>query len=153
MIFEIETGIIRISDPKDSKHSWTSTCLEKCKTGNWYPYFETLNKKNIALCATHNNIDIKSWKYYSANIKCDSGLLGIYDNKYYQDDCMVPDNFDFKNYKSGLGGWYDMNYIQSQIRKIGIVSFGCVIDCSIRIMFIYLHKTKKQIDGIRISFI
>jgi hypothetical protein len=156
LIFEIETGIIRISDPSNSKYSWNSHCLNNCKTGNWYPYLEKINNRVVAFCAEYSHTFIKTWDIDTTNfnIKCESGLFGIYDDKYYQDDSMVPDNFNFENYKFGVSRWYDMNEKQSRDNNgLGIVSFGCVIDCNKRIDSLFIHKTKKEIDGIRIGFL
>ena len=74
---------------------------------------------------------------------------------------MVPDDFNFKinniittEYSSGYGKWFDMNYLQFRDPDSvwSILSFGCVLKTNKSINGVYIHETKKEIDGIRLSF-
>ena len=161
MSFEIETGIVKISDPKFSESSWKSLTLPNCRIGNWTPTFEKINDDIIAFTATYNNIYVNSWSRLDCKIIIDSGLIGIYDEKYYRDDYVVPDDFDFKikkgiivsEFESGHGKWFDMNYLQAKNEnQWAIISFGCVLKINKSVKVIYTHKTKKEVDGIRLSF-
>lgn len=95
--FEIESGVIRVSDPCYDKDTWCSGTING-KKGTWNA-FVTLSDEDAwgervsELSALHSDYGVLDgvWELTEIDGGVDSGQMGIFDDKYYQDESIVTD--------------------------------------------------------------
>lgn len=99
--FEIESGVIRISDPCYDKETWCAGTVNG-KKGTWNAFVKLSDEDDwgervVELVTYHSdnnnipNIDELEWEQTEIDGGVDSGQLGIFDDKYYQDESIVTD--------------------------------------------------------------
>ena len=134
-LFDITINHVRISDPCYDKSSWGCINIPNCKIGKWVAEIEKEGNRVSVLKAMlfdHDEHSLK-WKKFKEKISVDSGQAGIYDDRYYKDDKIIPDNFSFEYNFNGkkenlsAKNWYGLNCCKTlDDNGWGIIPFGCV---------------------------
>jgi len=135
--FEIETPIVRVSDPCYDKETWCAGTIDNCKVGEWESKVIKSNEgswgERVAyLIAWHQdtvepNVD-NDWKKSDIDVGVDSGQAGIFDDKYFKDDDIV-DVVKRVHYESICTDepWYSICCDRTLCKKgAGVIPFGCV---------------------------
>ncbi len=122
--FEMESGLMMVSDPCYSRGTWCQCDKIKAKNGVWHATvnmkkYDSWGERCASLTAIHESIVEKNhslipWYETEAEIGVDSGQAGIYDSKHYTD-------------RDADSSWYEINCNETCGKvPAGIIPHGCV---------------------------
>lgn len=163
--FEIETGVVRVTDPCYDRDVWCSGSLENVKTGKWNA-FANISYNGMwdgmvkELCVSHiEHRNNGSWETAPFEVGVDSGQAGVFDDKYYKDDNIVKDVARINDVEAICKDepWYSICCDRTLSEKrVGVIPFGAVSssgfgDGGYKAFF---QKNKDgKIDAIKIIFV
>lgn len=145
--FQVKSGKIRVSDPcydKDETRCSLVGVVDAVR-GEWKAHVKVINegdwgKRVSYLIAYHSKYFCTRkglWNRASFDIGVDSGQCGIFDEKHYQDESVIPFDAQFPNLRVGFAGhtrWYKAccnetlkpDDTEAGISGSGTIPFGCV---------------------------
>lgn len=103
--FDIETGKVIMSDPCYDKGTWCSAGIDGVKNGTYTAAVIMSDEGSWGirvkeLHAYHETLDFPGeidpvWEELGDSIGVDSGQAGIFDEKYYDSDELIPENYTY----------------------------------------------------------
>lgn len=163
--FEIESGKVIVSDPCYEVGTWCMGVLENVKKGAWlatveHSYEGRWGKRVAELIAFHESctqLDSLTTEKTNIVVGVDSGQAGIFDEKYYRNDTVLPKNFIEENNEYEEDYWYEFCCYSTVIEeRWDVIPYG-VVSCAgfgDGPYSCYVHKNDNQeIDFIKIIYI
>jgi hypothetical protein len=152
--FEIQSGMIRVSDPCYEKYTWCAGTIEKVKNGNWEAYVKYNKNRVSELIAIYDDIskDVlkkSNWLEEDVEIGVDSGQCGIFDLKFYpdtEDEEFYEECCNLTNNMAGVldfgavsrTGWGDGSYVCYTLNDKEVVG--------VKVVFIDEYETDDYSD-------
>ena len=166
--FEVESGVVIVSDPCYDKDTWCNGILKNVRKGEWVcdviiKEESGWGKRVACLIAKHKGTivpDISSfqWEAQSFDVGVDSGQAGIFDEKYFKDDKVIRNVKRLNESKIICAGepWYSMccDRTLNSEHEAGTIPCGVVSSSGLGDGAYVCHTVKsgKQIVGIFIDF-
>lgn len=96
--FQINNGIVIVSDPCYDTGIWCQSKLDNVKNGKWEADVSEVSGRCGMLTATHQNVkNVSGLKFETiGTVGVDSGQMGIFDYAFYRNDTNVPKGFKGK---------------------------------------------------------
>jgi hypothetical protein len=140
--FLIDSDSIVITDPGMELSSIKKLCpnwiINKCASGKWLVEFKQKTPKELGfpipdkIRLLHENViskEINNWKFAIKDVSGDTGMIGVYDFKHYEDDSVVKLMFPsgIHNPASASELWYSMNCRALEpLKASSVVPYGFV---------------------------
>ena len=132
--FDIESGVVRVSDPCYDKSTWCAGTISNVKRGVWVAKAVKSDDNRVSrLVAIHKDHlgEMANWKEEKIDVGVDSGQCGIYDDKYFKDDSVFTERSKRdRRYSEAICDdepWYSWNCdITLAEPCAGVIPFGCV---------------------------
>lgn len=117
-VFEVGSGILRVSDPCYEVDTWCSGTFDNAMLGKWRTHITKSSNTNgwgdrcVSLVIEHDSIidEIPEnlWKKSEIIIGVDSGQAGFFDDKYYRASCNGIKCFSLEEQSNIASEWYQM---------------------------------------------
>jgi len=106
--FEVESGVVMISDPCYEDGTWCQIKLDGVKPGTWSA---TRAEGNRCLIACHGGLSFRPEDFtdeLEGEVGVDSGQAGVFEYDHYRDESLATDEVLGGKRITGDHRWYDM---------------------------------------------